>query len=50
MTEQEAINDDVDLGDPISRAEFWAYMVVGLLALISPLVVGYLLVAYFFRV
>ncbi len=48
ISEQEAINQDYEnFGKPISRAEFWAYMVVGLVALACPLIVGGLLVSYF---
>lgn len=39
VTEQEAINDDIDLGDPISPQEAFMYLLVGCIAMI-PLVIG----------
>lgn len=44
ITELEAINDDVDLGDPISPSEASMYFLAGLFALI-PLVYGIVLCA-----
>ena len=45
-----AYEDELYFGQPISNKEFSAYLIAGILAMLSPFVIAYLLVTYFFKV